>query len=93
MPPNAFVVDIARGLRRALKLNLFNFDVIRDARYGNRYLIIDINYFPGYAKMPGYEAVLTQFFCDVMFNKEQEEQQGEGRVPVSTKDNEESFQA
>ncbi|KAL9327341.1 hypothetical protein ACSQ67_007986 [Phaseolus vulgaris] len=93
MPPNAFVVDIARGLRRALKLNLFNFDVIRDARYGNRYLIIDINYFPGYAKMPGYEAVLTQFFCDVMLKKEQEEQQGEGRVTVSTKDNEESFQS
>ncbi|KAK7346115.1 hypothetical protein VNO80_20630 [Phaseolus coccineus] len=92
MPPNAFVVDIARGLRRALKLNLFNFDVIRDARYGNRYLIIDINYFPGYAKMPGYEAVLTQFFCDVMLKKEQEEQQGEGRVTVSIKDNEESFQ-
>ncbi|BAT75139.1 hypothetical protein VIGAN_01295300 [Vigna angularis var. angularis] len=92
MPPNAFVVDIARGLRRALKLNLFNFDVIRDARYGNRYLIIDINYFPGYAKMPGYEAVLTQFFCDVMLKKEQEEQQGEDHDPVSTKDNEESFQ-
>ncbi|QCD81905.1 inositol-tetrakisphosphate 1-kinase 1 [Vigna unguiculata] len=92
MPPNAFVVDIARGLRRALKLNLFNFDVIRDARYGNRYLIIDINYFPGYAKMPGYEAVLTQFFCEVMLKKEQEEQQGESHVPVSTKDNEESFQ-
>ncbi|KAK1354566.1 hypothetical protein POM88_047822 [Heracleum sosnowskyi] len=46
------------------------FDVIRDTRVGNMYLVIDINYFPGYAKMPGYEKVLTDFFCDV-FNKKQ----------------------
>ncbi|KAJ7953434.1 Inositol-tetrakisphosphate 1-kinase [Quillaja saponaria] len=71
MPPHSFITDIARGLRRAMKLNLFNFDVIRDARFGNRYLIIDINYFPGYAKMPCYEAVLTDFFCDIMSLKEE----------------------
>ena len=72
MPPQSFLTDIASGLRRAMKLNLFNFDVIRDARFGNRYLIIDINYFPGYAKMPGYETVLTNFFCDIMEKKERE---------------------
>ncbi|XP_074283772.1 inositol-tetrakisphosphate 1-kinase 1 [Silene latifolia] len=66
MPPQKFVMDIARGLREALKLNLFNFDVIRDSRAGNRYLVIDINYFPGYAKMPGYESVMTNFFCDLL---------------------------
>ncbi|XP_027361739.1 LOW QUALITY PROTEIN: inositol-tetrakisphosphate 1-kinase 1-like [Abrus precatorius] len=71
MPPLSFLTQIARGLRRVLKLNLFNFDVIRDSRRGNRYLIIDINYFPGYAKMPGYETVLTDFFCDVLCEKEQ----------------------
>lgn len=70
MPPQSLISDIACGLRRAMKLNLFNFDVIRDTRVGNRYLVIDINYFPGYAKMPGYEKVLTDFFCDV-FNKKQ----------------------
>lgn len=82
MPPQAFIVDIASGLRRAMKLNLFNFDVIRDSRYGNRYLIIDINYFPGYAKMPGYETVLTDFFCEVVCNKNLEEEkiQKEGNV-------------
>ncbi|KAI4314499.1 hypothetical protein L6164_027402 [Bauhinia variegata] len=72
MPPQSFITDIARGLRQAMKLNLFNFDVIRDSRYGNRYLIIDINYFPGYAKMPGYETVLTDFFCDIMYKKQKE---------------------
>lgn len=86
MPPQSFIVDIARGLRRAMKLNLFNFDVIRDSRYGNRYLIIDINYFPGYAKMPGYETVLTDFFCDIMYKRQKEEGMEESLVHSYDKD-------
>lgn len=66
IPPMNLLVDIARGLRVAMGLHLFNFDVIRDTRIGNRYLVIDINYFPGYAKMPAYESVLTDFFWDVL---------------------------
>ncbi|PIA58591.1 hypothetical protein AQUCO_00500495v1 [Aquilegia coerulea] len=72
MPPLSFITDIARGLRRAMRLHLFNFDVIRDVRVGNRYLVIDINYFPGYAKMPLYETVLTDFFVEI-FQKTKEE--------------------
>ncbi|KAI7749497.1 hypothetical protein M8C21_001862 [Ambrosia artemisiifolia] len=70
MPPMSLISNIARGLRKAMKLHLFNFDVIRDTKVGNRYLVIDINYFPGYAKMPGYESVLTDFFWDVLNKKE-----------------------
>lgn len=70
MPPFSFLAEIARGMRRAMKLHLFNFDVIRDVKVGNRYLIIDINYFPGYAKMPSYESVLTDFFWEIV-NKQQ----------------------
>ncbi|XP_076950795.1 inositol-tetrakisphosphate 1-kinase 1-like [Bidens hawaiensis] len=70
MPPVDLITNIACGLRKAMKLHLFNFDVIRDTRVGNRYLVIDINYFPGYAKMPGYESVLTDFFWDVLNKKE-----------------------
>ncbi|RCV43627.1 hypothetical protein SEVIR_9G314500v4 [Setaria viridis] len=66
MPPAAFVNQIAGGLRHALGLQLFNFDMIRDVRAGDRYLVIDINYFPGYAKMPGYETVLTDFFWEMV---------------------------
>ncbi|CAI9087064.1 OLC1v1021034C1 [Oldenlandia corymbosa var. corymbosa] len=65
MPPERLVSDLAGGLRDALELNLFNFDLIRDNRKSkggtDHYQIIDINYFPGYAKMPNYEAVFTDF--------------------------------
>lgn len=81
MPPQKFITDIARALREALKLNLFNFDVIRDTRLGNRYLVIDINYFPGYAKMPSYESVMTDFFWDVVAKKEEDDRvEGERRL-------------
>ncbi|EOA21132.1 hypothetical protein CARUB_v10001475mg [Capsella rubella] len=69
MPPLSFLTDLAKAMRESMGLNLFNFDVIRDAKDPNRYLIIDINYFPGYAKMPSYEPVLTEFFWDMVTKK------------------------
>ncbi|CAN7005625.1 hypothetical protein IGI04_013692 [Brassica rapa subsp. trilocularis] len=69
MPPSSFLEELAKAMRRSMGLNLFNFDVIRDARDADRYLIIDINYFPGYAKMPCYEPVLTDFFWDMVTKK------------------------
>ncbi|KAH0931640.1 hypothetical protein HID58_008757 [Brassica napus] len=69
MPPSRFLEELAKAMRRSMGLNLFNFDVIRDARDADRYLIIDINYFPGYAKMPCYEPVLTDFFWDMVTTK------------------------
>lgn len=68
-PPSRFIQDLANGLREVLGLRLFNFDVIRDSRVRNRYLVIDINYFPGYAKMPGFELALTNFFCNLFHEK------------------------
>ncbi|KAI3902987.1 hypothetical protein MKW92_024214 [Papaver armeniacum] len=70
LPPDSLVTDIARGLGHAMGLHLFNFDVIRDFRIGNHYVVIDINYFPGYEKMPCYESVLTDFFCDLSQRKQ-----------------------
>ncbi|GLT95058.1 hypothetical protein SLE2022_127630 [Rubroshorea leprosula] len=69
MPPENLVMELAKGLREVTRLNLFNFDLIRDSRDKDRYLVIDINYFPGYAKMPGFESVLTDFFLDVAQKK------------------------
>lgn len=72
LPPMSLITEIAKGLRRATKLHLFNFDVIRDAKDGNRYLVIDINYFPGYAKMPDYETVLVDFFWKLLTNNDKD---------------------
>lgn len=74
MPPVSFVSDLAGELRRVMGLNLFNFDLIKDGRYegeGERYLVIDINYCPGFAKMPGYETILTEFFRDLIMKRRQ----------------------
>ncbi|MED6106003.1 hypothetical protein PIB30_000789 [Stylosanthes scabra] len=69
MPPEGLVSELGRTLREALGLNLFNVDVIRDASDEKRYLVIDINYFPGYAKLPCYETFFTNFLLDVVQGK------------------------
>lgn len=71
LPPMSLITEIATGLRKETKLHLFNFDLIRDTKVGNKYLVIDINYFPGYAKMPNYESVVADFFWDVLSKREQ----------------------
>ncbi|XP_057249447.1 inositol-tetrakisphosphate 1-kinase 1 [Beta vulgaris subsp. vulgaris] len=72
MPSLDFINNLVGALRKATQLHLFNFDVIRDTSdcNGNKFLIIDINYFPGYAKLPGFEEMLTDFFWDVVNNKQ-----------------------
>lgn len=66
MPPQSLIDELAKGLREALGLNLFNVDVIRDSNDPSRYLVIDINYFPGYAKLPSYESFFTGFLLDIV---------------------------
>ncbi|KAJ8537044.1 hypothetical protein K7X08_035445 [Anisodus acutangulus] len=69
MAPLSFVNEVSKQLRESLNLHLFNYDMIRDSRDANRYLIIDINYFPGYAKVPEYETLLTPCFLDIAQQK------------------------
>ena len=69
MPPESLIRELARALREVTGLNLFNVDVIRDAKDCKRYLVIDINYFPGYAKLPSYEPFITDFLLDSVRNK------------------------
>ncbi|KAF9661322.1 hypothetical protein SADUNF_Sadunf19G0056100 [Salix dunnii] len=66
MPPVDFVEEVAKAMKEETGISLLNFDVIRDATDANRYLIIDINYFPGYEKIPNYESVLTDFLLKAM---------------------------
>lgn len=71
LPPSSFITSMARALQSKLRLHLFNFDMIRDATDPGeeKYLVIDINYFPGYAKMPGFETILTDFLWDVLHRR------------------------
>lgn len=63
-PGEEFVRELALGLRDALRLRLFNFDLIRVNGDGDEFLVVDINYFPGIAKMPGYCETFCAFLRD-----------------------------
>ncbi|KAE8720317.1 putative U3 small nucleolar RNA-associated protein [Hibiscus syriacus] len=65
LAPENLVKELVEGLKEELRLNLFNFDVIRDVKNKDNYLVIDLNYFLGFAKMPDFESVITDFLLDV----------------------------
>ncbi|KAG0484933.1 hypothetical protein HPP92_009012 [Vanilla planifolia] len=66
MPPMSFVMEIAREMKKSIGLNLFNIDLIKDERFSNHYLMIDINYFPGYEKLESYETMFTDFLLNIV---------------------------
>ncbi|KAI4998209.1 inositol-tetrakisphosphate 1-kinase 3-like isoform X2 [Hordeum vulgare subsp. vulgare] len=70
LPPRPLLEILARELRRRLGLRLFNIDMIREHGTRDRFYVIDMNYFPGYGKMPGYEHVFTDFLLSLDQQKE-----------------------
>ncbi|XP_021754659.1 inositol-tetrakisphosphate 1-kinase 3-like isoform X1 [Chenopodium quinoa] len=66
LPPRPLLEKLARELRRRLGLQLFNLDMIREYGTRNNFYVIDINYFPGYGKMPEYEHIFTDFLLNVV---------------------------
>uniref|UniRef100_A0A0E0KIG6 Inositol-tetrakisphosphate 1-kinase n=1 Tax=Oryza punctata TaxID=4537 RepID=A0A0E0KIG6_ORYPU len=66
LPPRPLLEILARELRRRLGLRLFNIDMIREHGTRDRFYVIDMNYFPGYGKMPGYEHVFTDFLLSLV---------------------------
>lgn len=69
LPPRPLLERLAKELRRRLGLRLFNLDIIREHGTKDRYYVIDINYFPGYGKMPEYEHIFTDFLLSLMKQK------------------------
>ncbi|KAG8368517.1 hypothetical protein BUALT_Bualt15G0053900 [Buddleja alternifolia] len=69
LPPRPLLEGLARELRLRLGLRLFNVDVIRQNGTKDLYYVIDINYFPGFGKMPEYEHIFTDFFLDLVQSK------------------------
>ncbi|XP_008790411.2 inositol-tetrakisphosphate 1-kinase 3-like isoform X2 [Phoenix dactylifera] len=69
LPPRPLLERLARELHRRLGLRLFNIDMIREHETRDRFYVIDINYFPGYSKMPGYEHIFTDFLLSLVQSK------------------------
>lgn len=65
LPPKWLTSALAKTLRERLGLQLFNFDLIcpeRQEVHGDTlYYVVDINYFPGVDKIPGFETVFVNF--------------------------------
>ncbi|KFK30006.1 hypothetical protein AALP_AA7G205500 [Arabis alpina] len=69
LPPKPFLEALVKELRTLLGLRLFNIDMIREHGSKNVFYVIDINYFPGYGKMPDYEQVFVDFFQNLAHAK------------------------
>ncbi|XP_051150491.1 inositol-tetrakisphosphate 1-kinase 3-like isoform X2 [Andrographis paniculata] len=67
LPPQPLLERLARELRLRLGLQLFNMDIIRELGTPDHYYVIDINYFPGYGKMP--EHIFTDFLLNLAKHK------------------------
>ncbi|KAG6487602.1 hypothetical protein ZIOFF_056192 [Zingiber officinale] len=65
LPPRPLLEKLAKELRNRLGLRLFNIDIIRERGTRDRFYVIDINYFPGYSKMPEYEHIFTDFLLGI----------------------------
>lgn len=65
LPPRPLLEKLAKELRNRLGLRLFNIDMIREHGTRDIYYVIDINYFPGYGKMPDYEHIFTEFLLSL----------------------------
>ncbi|XP_024166039.1 inositol-tetrakisphosphate 1-kinase 3 isoform X3 [Rosa chinensis] len=72
LPQRPLLERLARELRQRLGLQLFNVDMIREYGTKDVFYVIDINYFPGYGKMPEYEHIFTDFLLSlpqIMYKK------------------------
>lgn len=69
LPPRPLLEKLAMELRHRMGLRLFNIDMIREYGTTGVFYVIDINYFPGYGKMPDYEHIFTDFLLSFMHSK------------------------
>ncbi|OAY45385.1 inositol-tetrakisphosphate 1-kinase 2 isoform X1 [Manihot esculenta] len=69
LPPRSLLERLARELRLRLGLQLFNIDMIREHGTKDVFYVIDINYFPGYGKIPDYEHTFTDFLVGLVQSK------------------------
>ncbi|OMO63406.1 Inositol-tetrakisphosphate 1-kinase [Corchorus olitorius] len=80
LPPLPLLERLGKELRQRLAssffnlikpsgLRLFNIDMIREHGTRDIFYVIDINYFPGFGKMPDYEQIFTDFLLSFVQSK------------------------
>ncbi|CAI5942184.1 unnamed protein product [Closterium sp. NIES-65] len=60
-PPPALMHDLGLTLRKHLRLHAFNVDILRQGGHADRYFVVDINYMPGYERIPGFPQFFVEF--------------------------------
>ncbi|TYG70185.1 hypothetical protein ES288_D05G292400v1, partial [Gossypium darwinii] len=65
-PSVADMFMVGSNLSLLWGLRLFNLDIIREHGTRDHFYVLDINYFPGYGKMPRYEQIFTDFILNLM---------------------------
>lgn len=60
-PPPELMQSLGLELRKRLGLQTFNVDILREGGKGDRYYVVDINYMPGYERLPDYPELLRNF--------------------------------
>eukprot|EP00270_Netrium_digitus_P012074 TRINITY_DN3891_c0_g2_i1.p1 TRINITY_DN3891_c0_g2~~TRINITY_DN3891_c0_g2_i1.p1 ORF type:complete len:401 (+),score=154.07 TRINITY_DN3891_c0_g2_i1:150-1205(+) len=66
-PPADVMHSIGQQLRALLGLQVFNVDILREGGSSSRLYIVDINFLPGYEKLPGFPS----FFVDFLLSHSQ----------------------
>lgn len=71
-PPDWLLDQLAATLRNRLHLQLFNFDMVRPTKHnapgskGADFLVVDVNYFPGYEKLPNHATLMVDFLQSLL---------------------------
>jgi len=66
--------EISNAIRETLKLNLFGYDVVIDAKTGMKY-IVDVNYLPTYTGVPNVYDMLLAHLKKLVQEKQKQQQQ------------------
>ncbi|CAI7898504.1 unnamed protein product [Closterium sp. NIES-53] len=60
-PPPALMHYVGFTLRKHLRLHAFNVDILRQGGHDDKYYVVDINYMPGYERIPGFPQFFVEF--------------------------------
>ena len=75
-PPEWVIVALAQRLQQRMRLQLFNFDVLRPLHSKDTLYVCDCNYFPGFEKLPGSMERMVTFLTAVVHGEKHDGRYG-----------------